>query len=58
MRLLSLFLLLFTISYDALAGLIAGSTRIIYQPELRERTLMLANTNDYPVVVQTWIDNG
>ncbi|CNJ01017.1 fimbrial biogenesis chaperone [Yersinia intermedia] len=58
MRLLCLFLLILSISPHTMAGLVAGSTRIIYQPESRERTLMLANTNDYPVVVQTWIDDG
>ncbi|MFA3760501.1 molecular chaperone [Yersinia sp. 2544 StPb PI] len=58
MRLLCLFLLMLSISQHTMAGLVAGSTRMIYQPESRERTLMLANTNDYPVVVQTWIDDG
>ncbi|WP_145564893.1 fimbrial biogenesis chaperone [Yersinia aldovae] len=58
MKLSSLFLLLTVISQSAVAGLIASSTRMIYQPEQRERSLMLANTNDYPVVVQTWIDDG
>lgn len=58
MRYLYLFLLMFNINQAAHAGLVASSTRMIYQPESRERTLMLANTNDYPVVVQTWVDNG
>ncbi|CNE53441.1 MULTISPECIES: fimbrial biogenesis chaperone [Yersinia] len=58
MRYLCLFLLILTINQHVSAGLVAGATRMIYQPESRERTLMLANTNDYPVVVQTWIDDG
>lgn len=58
MRYFCLFLLFLSINQEALAGLVASSTRMIYQPESRERTLMLANTNDYPVVVQTWVDNG
>lgn len=58
MRYFCLFLLIFTVHQHATAGLVAGATRIIYLPESRERTLMLANTNDYPVVVQTWIDDG
>ncbi|CNH98436.1 fimbrial biogenesis chaperone [Yersinia pekkanenii] len=58
MRLIWLFLLTLSISHHAVAGLVAGSTRMIYRPESQERTLMLANTNDYPVVVQTWIDDG
>lgn len=53
MRYLCLFLLILTINQHVSAGLVAGATRMIYQPESRERTLMLANTNDYPVVVQT-----
>lgn len=58
MRYLCLLLLMLTLHQHAVAGLVAGATRMIYQPESRERTLMLANTNDYPVVVQTWIDDG
>ncbi|OWF85037.1 molecular chaperone [Yersinia kristensenii] len=58
MRYLCLFLLIFSVNQPSIAGLVAASTRIIYQPESRERTLMLANTNDYPVVVQTWVDDG
>ncbi|AHM73341.1 fimbrial biogenesis chaperone [Yersinia hibernica] len=58
MRNLCLFLLMLSINPHASAGLVAASTRMIYQPESRERTLMLANTNDYPVVVQTWVDDG
>ncbi|CRY53370.1 pili assembly chaperone [Yersinia intermedia] len=58
MRYSCLILLIFSLNQQAMAGLIAGATRMIYLPESRERTLMLANTNDYPVVVQTWIDDG
>jgi P pilus assembly chaperone PapD len=58
MKRFSLFLLMLTISQYTVAGLVTGETRLIYQPESHERTLMLANTNDYPVVVQTWIDDG
>ncbi len=58
MKYCCLILLIFSLSQQAMAGLIAGATRMIYLPESRERTLMLANTNDYPVVVQTWIDDG
>ncbi|MFJ1229595.1 fimbrial biogenesis chaperone [Yersinia proxima] len=58
MRYIYLFLLIFSVNQTTHAGLVASSTRMIYQPESRERTLMLANTNDYPVVVQTWVDDG
>lgn len=35
-----------------------ASTRIIYEEGATEQSLMLANTNPYPIMVQTWIDNG
>ncbi|WP_198670199.1 molecular chaperone [Dyella sp. C9] len=40
------------------AGLLAASTRVIYHEGDRERALMLANTNDYPILAQTWVDDG
>lgn len=41
-----------------LAGVVASSTRLIMTENQRELSVILANTNDYPVLVQTWIDNG
>ncbi len=40
------------------AGIMPASSRIIYRDGDREKTLMLVNTNDYPVLVQSWVDNG
>lgn len=40
------------------AGIMPAGTRVIYQEGHREVTLMLANTNKYPVIVQSWVDNG
>jgi len=40
------------------AGVLASATRVIFQDGQAERSLMLANTNAYPVVVQTWVDRG
>lgn len=40
------------------AGIMPAGTRVIYQEGHREITLMLANTNKYPVIVQSWVDNG
>ncbi len=40
------------------AGIMPASSRIIYRDGDREKTLMLDNTNDYPVLVQSWVDNG
>jgi len=42
----------------AQAGVMASSTRVIYQATDREKSLMLVNTNDYPVIVQSWVDDG
>jgi len=40
------------------AGLLAEATRILYPAGASARTLTLTNTNDWPVVVQTWFDHG
>ncbi|NDJ58746.1 molecular chaperone [Enterobacteriaceae bacterium 4M9] len=40
------------------AGIMAAATRVIYPQGHREVSLMLANTNKYPVIVQSWVDNG
>ncbi|ADO46503.1 fimbrial biogenesis chaperone [[Enterobacter] lignolyticus] len=40
------------------AGLMASGTRVIYQEGTPGQTLMLANTNVWPVIVQSWVDNG
>lgn len=52
-------LLLFALfTHTAMAGIMPASSRVIYPSGDREKTLMLVNTNDYPVVVQSWVDNG
>lgn len=43
---------------SAMAGVTAERTRVIFPQGQREVTLVLANQNDYPVVVQTWVDDG
>lgn len=42
----------------AQAGIIASATRVIFREGDSENSLMVLNTNDYPVVVQTWVDDG
>ncbi|EPC4486245.1 fimbrial biogenesis chaperone [Serratia proteamaculans] len=42
----------------AQAGIIASATRVIFHEGDTEKTLMQVNTNSYPVVAQTWVDNG
>lgn len=41
-----------------LAGIMAENTRVIFPEGVNEKTIMIANTNPYPILVQTWIDNG
>ena len=40
------------------AGIMPSQSRIVYHAQDKEQSLMLANTNDYPVIVQNWVDNG
>ena len=40
------------------AGVIVESSRVIFSAADRERSLLLSNTNTYPVIVQTWVDDG
>lgn len=42
----------------AVAGVTAERTRVIFQGDQREASLALVNRNNYPVVLQAWIDNG
>lgn len=53
-----LWLLCLLISSPLHAGIMAAGTRVIYPAGKREQSLMLVNTNKYPVVVQSWVDDG
>ncbi len=46
------------ISVQSYAGIMPSQSRIVYHQLDRDQAIMLANTNDYPVIVQTWIDKG
>lgn len=46
------------ISVQSYAGIMPSQSRIVYHQLDRAQAIMLANTNDYPVIVQTWIDKG
>ncbi|MGI2058900.1 fimbrial biogenesis chaperone [Shewanella baltica] len=54
----SSFLLLLIMHQDAIAGVVADRSRIIFTPSQREQGLSLVNYNDYPVIVQLWVDDG
>ena len=59
MSLRHLFCALFLLACgDAAAGVTAERTRVIVEQGQREVSLVLVNQNDYPVMVQTWIDDG
>ncbi|WP_330985336.1 MULTISPECIES: molecular chaperone [Enterobacterales] len=49
---------LLLLSLRASAGVMVESSRVIFSAGDRERSLMLSNNNDYPVIVQAWVDNG
>lgn len=40
------------------AGVIVESSRVVFSAADRERSLLMSNGNSYPVIVQTWIDDG
>lgn len=54
----SLYLILSLISFYSNAGILANATRVIFNQNNTDRSLILVNTNKYPVLVQTWIDKG
>jgi len=43
---------------DTHAGLLTEGTRVIYRADSSGRTLRIANTNPWPVLVQPWVDQG
>ncbi|WP_231566243.1 MULTISPECIES: molecular chaperone [unclassified Serratia (in: enterobacteria)] len=42
----------------AQAGVMIESSRVVFSAADRERSLLMSNDNPYPVIVQTWIDDG
>lgn len=51
-------LLLCLSSAPAFAGVTAESTRVVFSAGATEQSLQLVNLNQYPVVVQAWVDDG
>uniref|UniRef100_E6XIM3 Pili assembly chaperone, N-terminal protein n=1 Tax=Shewanella putrefaciens (strain 200) TaxID=399804 RepID=E6XIM3_SHEP2 len=60
MRLIKLVLAVFLLgtSLNISAGVIADNTRIIYNIDKKEQSFQVVNINDYPVLVQLWVDDG
>lgn len=50
--------IIFSIVSTSYAGILASSTRIIYNEAATEKSLLLVNTNEYPVLTQLWVDDG
>lgn len=49
---------LLTITYQAQAGIVIGSTRVIYDGSKKEASLSVTNPEkDRPYLIQSWIDN-
>lgn len=55
---ISIFWLFLLLSCGVYAGFTTSSSRIIYNEADTSKSLILASTNQYPVVTQTWIDHG
>jgi len=58
MRRLLCWLLTLGCSPGVSAGLVADGTRVIYPADADARSVLIANTNPWPVLVQTWVDDG
>jgi len=57
-RILLLLAISLLATLPAFAGVVAESTRVVFMAGAGERSLQLINLNDYPVVVQAWVDDG
>ncbi|USA47469.1 molecular chaperone [Acinetobacter sp. C26M] len=51
-------LFIFFFGMNLYAGLVTSSSRVIYHEGEREKSFVIANINEYPIVVQTWFDDG
>lgn len=45
-------------SFTASAGIIASTTRVVFREGQTQQSLMVVNTNPWPIIVQTWVDEG
>lgn len=53
-----LLLVMMASSTSAIASVIAERTRVIFSEGSTEESLQLVNSNQYPVAVQVWVDDG
>ena len=47
-----------TVAQSALASVVMSGTRVIYPAAVREKALQLTSHDDYPNLVQIWVDKG
>lgn len=40
------------------AGIVPAKKRVIFKQNDKEQILLISNSNGYPIIMQTWIDNG
>jgi P pilus assembly chaperone PapD len=50
--------LLSVLSCYSFAGIMANSSRVIYNEGVNQKSVILVNTNPYSIFTQTWVDNG
>ena len=55
---ISLFILVLLFPMLSNATMMINASRIVMKKTDRESTLLIKNTGDYPVVIQSWVDNG
>ncbi|WP_219894351.1 fimbrial biogenesis chaperone [Photobacterium damselae] len=55
-KLIVLFMVFFT--FSAKSGVAIIGSRVIYNERYPKQTISVYNLNDYPVLIQSWIDNG
>lgn len=54
----SIFIFCFLFSTTTFAGFATSTSRIIYMQNDNAQSVTLANINEYPIITQTWIDDG
>lgn len=48
--------LFFTLAVPAQAGVVLGGTRVIYKDNVKESSIRVSNSDDSPMLVQSWIE--
>lgn len=58
MKKVSIFIFLLFYPFIAISNLLLDGSRVILYQSDKEASLMIKNTEKYPVIVQSWVDNG